>query len=101
MNTIDLALPKFLDRRDGVTVWTARRRTRRAAPPKIKLQKLRDGFARYEIKSTNECDSIGCGQRIVIATIGRKWVRLKNEYDKQFSRIGIAAWNKIVLREIK
>ncbi len=56
---------------------------------------------RYEITLCDEAPALGSGQRVVLAIVGTKWVRAKNEVgERSFSRLRRDVWDALAPRLI-
>lgn len=49
--------------------------------------------ARYEIYLMDEAPGLGSGKRVVVAQVGRVWVRARNEIgEHHYTRIKLSVW---------
>lgn len=93
------AIPQALDRR-GQPVKTQRKYRKKTKlskspfskqPPKSKRWA---GAERVTVHLSNECNKLGCGQRIVWAKAGRKWVLLCDLQGNR-GRLALQTFNKV------
>lgn len=57
---------------------------------------------RYEVHLMDEAPALGSGQRIVVALVGHKWVRARNEVGSpNFTRLRRTVWDDLKPRLVK
>ena len=56
---------------------------------------------RYEVTLMDQAPGLGSGQRVVVAQVGWKWVRARNEVgDQQYTKILRTVWDTLRPRQI-
>ena len=96
-------IPKTLDRR-GQPVKKRRRLRKKYKILKSPFSKQAPkskrwaGAERVMIHLSNECNKLGCGQRIVWAKAGRKWVLLCDPQGNR-ARLTIQTFNKVRVQQ--
>ena len=56
---------------------------------------------RYEVTLMDQAPRLGSGQRVVVAKIGWKWVKARNEVgDHQFTKMRRSVWDTLRPRQI-